>query len=51
MENVEAGNENLDDAIQKSEDMIEAEKEEKLIRLIIEIIVKATLKKYYEESD
>lgn len=41
----------LDDKILKTIDEIEQEKERKFVNLIIEIIVSATLKEYYEKSD
>ncbi len=37
--------------ILKTLDEIEAEKEQKLTNLIVKIIVKATLKDYYEKGD
>jgi len=41
----------MDDEIKKNIEEIEREKEIKLLNLIAEIIVKATLKEYYETCD
>ena len=41
----------LDEKIAKNIDEIELEKEKQLVNLIVEIIIKATLKDYYEEGD
>ena len=41
----------INDKIAKNIDEIELEKEKKLVNLIVEIIVKTTLKDYYEEGD
>ena len=35
----------------KTSEEIDKEKEEKLVNLIVQIIVEATLKEYYENSD
>lgn len=35
----------------KNSEEIDKEKEEKLVNLIVQIIVEATLKEYYENSD
>lgn len=51
MENDKESNKFLDDKITKNFDEIELEKEKKLLNLIVEIIVKATLKEYYETCD
>ena len=40
-----------DDKILKTIEEIEREKEKKFVNLIVEIIVKATLKEYYEKGD
>jgi hypothetical protein len=42
---------NVDSEIEKGLEELEAEKEEKMLNLIVEIIVEATLKEYYEEGD
>lgn len=48
----EVENEQLtDEKISKTIDEIEEEKEKKLVNLIVRIIVKATLKEYYEKGD
>lgn len=48
----EVGKDNLtDEKMLKTIDEIEEEKEQKLVNLIVRIIVKATLKEYYEKSD
>ena len=40
-----------DDKILKTIEEIEREKEKKFVNLIVEIIVKATLKEYYEKGN
>ena len=40
-----------EDKILKTNEDIECEKEKKFVNLIVEIIVSATLKEYYEKSD
>jgi len=51
MEMEETENSKIDDLIEKSRKESQIEKEKKLIKLLTEIIVSATLKEYYEESD
>jgi len=41
----------IDQTISELQEQREREKEEKFVDLIIEIIVSATLKEYYEKSD
>jgi len=51
MENGTDNEQLIDDKIAKNIEEIEREKEKKLVNLIVKIIVKATLKDYYEEGD
>lgn len=53
MENSEKNKETpeIDKTILEINDQKECEKEEKFVDLIIEIIVSATLREYYEKSD
>lgn len=41
----------MDEIISKSFDLIEQEKEQKFVNLIIEIVVSSTLKEYYEKGN
>ena len=41
----------LDRKMSENYDEIEEEKEKKLVNLIIQIVVKSTLKEYYEKGD
>lgn len=51
MENELGKEETIDEKVLKTFDEIEVEKEQKLVNLIVRIVIKATLKEYYEKSN
>lgn len=51
MEDEKDKNLEMDELILKTFELIEEEKEQKLVNLIIEIIVASTLKVYYEKGN
>lgn len=51
MENVKVKNEPLEEEKNENFEEITLEKEKKMLNLIVDIIVKATLKEYYETCD